>query len=410
MSGEHGLGSDSCGRHVLHVYRSLSSKQGGPPAMVARLCERLGAHGNRVELCVADHQDELDSAVPLDRSVVEVHAVAASPPRGLGRYFLPMEFRRTLESLADSADVVHSHGLWGPANQLAAKAARRTGSPHVISLHNMLDRHSLAQKRLKKWVGAILFGRRNLAESACLHALTEKECRDARQYGTRRPVAVIPNAIDVKDPSERPSVEEAQRQWPELVGRKTLLFLARLHPVKGLANLVPAWCRVATDHPDWQLVLAGPDEVGLRATLERCVQKAGVEEQTHFTGGVHGLQKQSLMVLADGFCLSSFTEGLSMSILEALSVGIPVLLTSTCYFEDARRAEAGMVVEPTLESIEVGLREFMTLDDQKRKQMGGNGMQLVRDKYSWPAVVSQFEEVYDWVLGRRDVPDCVRLD
>ena len=142
-------------------------------------------------------------------------------------------------------------GLWLPSNHAAARAARRAGRPFIVSTRGMLAPWSLAQSRWKKRFGWTLYQRRDLHSAALFHATAEQEAEDVRRVGLRQPVALIPNGVDLpgRYGTDRPKGEARQA-----------LFLSRIHPKKGLLNLVQAWAAVRPE--GWELVLAGPDADG----------------------------------------------------------------------------------------------------------------------------------------------------
>ena len=103
------------------------------------------------------------------------------------------------------------------------------------------------------------------------------------------------------------------------------MFLSRIHPVKGLMNLVAAWERVRPER--WRMVVAGPDEGNYLAEVETAVQRAGLERNFDFVGPVAGAAKEKLYREADLFILPTFSENFGMVVTEALSYGVPVITT-----------------------------------------------------------------------------------
>ncbi len=94
--------------------------------------------------------------------------------------------------------------------------------------------------------------------------------------------------------------------YPQLAGKRIILFLGRLHPKKGLTMLLHAWARSASSFDDAHLVLAGPDFEGTRATLENLVDELGIRHQVTFTGMLTGPLKWGALAAASVFVLPSF--------------------------------------------------------------------------------------------------------
>ena len=145
----------------------------------------------------------------------------------------------------------------------------------------MLESWALKNKRLKKQIYAALFERRNLQGAACLHALTQAEAQDYRNFGLKNPIAVIPNGVEI--PSAV-SAEPFLAQFPALRGKQLVLFLGRIHFKKGLDILCRAWSKIFKNHPNTQLVLAGPDFENTQAEIQKLLQSLGAESQVTFTG------------------------------------------------------------------------------------------------------------------------------
>ncbi len=154
---------------------------------------------------------------------------------------------------------------------------------------------------------------------ACMPS-PDSEARAIRSYGLRNPVCVIPSGVDL--PADDPPGPPA---WaPEAGGHRVLLFLGRLHPKKGLLNLVRAWAKVQADRPagaaDWVLVIAGWDQGGHEARLRRLIDELGAAGTIRLVGPQFGDQKAASLAFADAFVLPSLSEGLPVAMLEAWSL------------------------------------------------------------------------------------------
>ena len=193
-------------------------------------------------------------------------------PVGRKPWLTDPDLRARFAAQLDGAAGVHIHGLWEQSTLIAARTARAKGIPYLVSAHGMLEPWALANKRVKKLVYAALFERSNIERAACLHALTQAEARHFIRFGAQSPIAVIPNGVDI--PTEQdPTL--FFRRYPEAVGSRILLFLARLHPKKGLDLLVESWSQLAREWPDAHLVIAGPDSEDTQARLERILEQRG---------------------------------------------------------------------------------------------------------------------------------------
>lgn len=294
-----------------------------------------------------------------------------------------------------AADGVHIHGLWEMSTAVASRRARREGRPYVLSAHGMLEPWALANKGLKKKLYATLLERSHVAGAACLHALTTAEAQQYRDFGARGPIAVVPNAVQVPAQASPDPFLEA---FPQLRGRRLVLFLGRLHPKKGLDLLAEAWLQVGHQHPDAVLVLAGPDSEATQAKLEARLGAEIVAGRVVFTGMLGGAMKWSALAAAELFVLPSFSEGLSMSVLEAMGAGLPVLVTHACHMPEVTGVGAGWEIDAAAEPLAEALEEILTRSPEQNSATGERGALLIAKRYSPVRVAEQMGALYQFAL------------
>jgi glycosyltransferase involved in cell wall biosynthesis len=260
----------------------------------------------------------------------------------------------------------------------------------------MLEHWALRQKRVRKALYAALVEARNLQHATCLRALTADEVNDYRRVGLGNPIAIVPNGVD---PPRGITGDLFWELYPELAGRRIVLFLGRLHHKKGLHLLLQAWARVAKEADDVHLVIAGPDSVGALSSLQAMTGALGLRSCVTFTGMLSFQYKWSALRAASLFALPSYSEGFSVSVLEALGMGIPVIVTVPCHIPEVSAHTCGWVIEPQIERLEYALREFLEMQPEEAVRMGERGKDLVDRRFRWPVVGRQMAEVYDWLLG-----------
>jgi poly(glycerol-phosphate) alpha-glucosyltransferase len=271
----------------------------------------------------------------------------------------------------------------------------------------MLDPWALQNSGWKKRLAARVFENANIRTAACLHALTASEAKSIRAYGFPGPICVIPNGVGLPAPDEPPP---ALPWWKHIEpDKKTILYLGRIHPKKGLANLVGAWrCIEPGLRDDWRLIIAGWEEHGHQVYLQRLALSLGVQITITFPGPLFGDDMKAAFRHCDGFILPSVSEGLPMAVLEAWAYGKPVIMTPQCNLPEGFEAGAALCVEPEKESILGGLTGFMRMDDAKRRSIGLIGRALAEQRFAWPSVVAQMAAVYRWVAGRAPQPASVQ--
>jgi glycosyltransferase involved in cell wall biosynthesis len=221
----------------------------------------------------------------------------------------------------------------------------------------------------------------------------EAETDVLRGLGLPAPIREIPWGVDIPSAGSLPARERLTAWFPALVDRPFLLFLSRLHPKKGIDLLIPSFAALAQELPDWLLVLAGPDEGGYRAQLERMVADRGLEQRILFTGLVTGEAKATLLTHADCFVLPSYSEGFPVVVAEALGYGRPVVVTTSCHLPEVAEGEAGLVVLAEVGALATALREMMR-DSAFRAKCSQNALEVTKRHFTWNAVAQQTLSFY----------------
>lgn len=306
-------------------------------------------------------------------------------------------------------ELQHTHGLWMYYSLVNHRFHRQYQTPYLISPHGMLDDWAIRNSAWKKRLVGLIFEHKHLAQSACLHGLCEPERVAIRAFGLKNPLCIIPNGIDL------PNREGIVAPWHDQVenGQKILLYLGRLHPKKGLINLLHAWRQLAdgaNSKSEWILCLSGWDQGGHEAELKHMAAELGLGGSVRFLGPQFNAAKQACFENADAFVLPSFSEGLPMTVLEAWAYGLPVLMTPQCNIPEGFACEAAIRSDSTPESLAEGLNTLFSLNKRDRLTMGARGLELVKIKFTWARVAAQMYEVYQWVLGGGPPPECVRFD
>jgi glycosyltransferase involved in cell wall biosynthesis len=248
-------------------------------------------------------------------------------------------------------DIVHIHGMWLYPHFAAAKAAKKLNVPYIISPHGMVEADALARKALKKRLYWELIEKHSFQNASAIHAITENEAAQVARLVSSKHTFVIPNGIETL--SHNPKVA-----FPK---EPTILFIGRLHPIKGLDRLMMAIADL-----DVRLLVAGDGEAEYKKHIYDLVGKLNIGKKVEFLGFVDKEQKKVLYEKASFVCVPSHSEVLSLVALEAISHGLPVLISKACHFDDIKRHGAGIVIEdnePT--TIKEGIRLILALDSSK---------------------------------------------
>jgi glycosyltransferase involved in cell wall biosynthesis len=389
---------------VLFLTASISRHGGGLFVSVRRLAQclrELGVDAQVVSFDTEQNRSDLAAWAPLKPVLVSLSWPASA---GFSRSLL-----RCVRDL--EPDIVHTQGLWLYPSFVAERWSREVGRPHMVSPRGMLDSWALANSHFKKRIVGWLYEDRHLKTASCIHALCASERGAIREYGLRNPVCVIPNGMDIPA-----SIVGALPPWADKIenGRKVLLFLGRIHPKKGLSNLLSAWSRAVHDNQAtmnaWTLVIAGWDQNNHEAALKKQTEELGIGGTVLFVGPLFDERKRAALENSTAFILPSFSEGLPMSVLEAWSYGLPVVMTPECNLPEGFSASAAVRIAPDVESICEGLLELAHMRDAERRDIGKHGVSLIEGPFSWPRIGLDMKAIYEWALGgspAKTKPACV---
>jgi glycosyltransferase involved in cell wall biosynthesis len=379
---------------TVHTVASLRAEHGGPSRSVTALCSAQNLAG--VDVRIVTTQSTTEGPPVLPDPHVPVQFTARPGPLDV----LPLKHPEFMRALGREGelDVLHDHGLWLSTNHLAARFSRHHRVPRVVSVRGMLSAWALAQGRTKKRIAWSLYQRRDLRTAALLHGTADAEAEDIRRMGLTGPVAVLPNGVVIPPWEASPPPETGR-----VIHRA--LFLARLHPGKGLLDLVQAWARVRPEQ--WELVVAGPDDGGHQKEVEAAARELGVLGSIRFIGEVADAAKWDLYRSADLFILPTHSENFGITVAEALAAGVPVLTTRGAPWSDLETHRCGWWVDIGPAGLERGLREALSVSDEERRGRGQRGRALVEAQYSWESVAQRMLEAYAWILGRGARPGFV---
>jgi len=376
---------------IIHLTGSVSRAAGGLFESVRHLSQGVAATGFNYNVSVIGTQDDYTALdIACWRPILTGTHAIYGPKRFGYAYGLIGDL------FASNPDIVHLHGVWQYGSVAVLRWARRFRRPYIISPHGMVEPWAMQQSRIKKRVAWWLFQRRCLENAACLRATSIMEAQSIRQAGLDNAIAVVPNGVVV--PSLKPEGRSQNKK------ERTALFLSRIHPKKGLINLVKAWH--AVQPVGWRLLVVGPDECGHLADVRKVVGAVGLEYKITFQGEVMGEAKLHCYRDAEIFLLPSFSENFGLVIAEALSCGVPVITTRATPWEELETHRCGWWIDTGIEPLVVALREATALSRAELSEMGQRGRQLIQDHYTWPAISRQMLSVYKWTLGVGPKPAC----
>ena len=373
---------------VLHVLASVSESWGGPPSAVKWLVKGLSGLG--VESLVMGVGDRDFPMTDFGRAFVKSWP-AAFP----GKFGIPVSpgLVSALFEETRAADIVHIHEPWHMPHVVGALTARILDRPYVVSPHGALLPSSMARHEHLKRLAWYFYERAILSEASGLHALTHEEAAAITSMLDHPAVEIIPNCVDVSAISG--VLSKVPEKAVETLGlpRKYVAYLGRIDARKGIDVLLDSFSLVAREHPDLCLVLAGPDPDNLWPRFSSRLS-AEIARRVRYLGFVDVGLKYCILSEALFFVLPSISEGLSMSILESLACGTPVLASPGGNMREVEDADAGRVVPRESTALADALTRLLR-DDSQVQRMRGNALRLAEERYSMESVACQMLSLYE---------------
>lgn len=374
--------------NICHLTSSVEPSAGGPAYSIPKICDGLRNAGNDIKL--------LTLIGPEEHMVRSEHVgFAVIGPRKLGFSWGMWCYLKAL-CASGWPSILHSHNLWVMPSIYPSMMSMKFGIPHVVSPRGTLTQYSMRTGSRFKRAYWPLIQRPVLQQARAFHATAVSELEDIRRLGFRQPVAVIPNGVDIRSVI-----------GPEARKEKTVLFLGRLHPEKGLDVLVRAWAMVQARYPDWRLRIVGPDQGGYKNQLEKLVLSYEVRRIEFGKAAFDISEKISEYRRASIYVLPSPSENFGVTVVEALSSGTPVITNHGAPWCDVVEQGCGWWIPHGVDALAGALSEAMGLEVDVLGRMGERGVSWVQGKFAWSGIVRQMEHFYAYLLGIRERPAFV---
>ncbi|WP_211289589.1 D-inositol-3-phosphate glycosyltransferase [Sporomusa silvacetica DSM 10669] len=374
---------------VLNVNMSIDPVSGGGTAertfQLSRTLARLG-----IDCSLLTTDVGLTSERRAALSGVKLHALSCLNRR----FYIPAVSLTEIYRIVESVDIVHLMSHWTLINALVYHAARKFNKPYVLCPAGELVIYG--RSKIFKRVFNYFVGKKILKNANGYITITEKEIELFRHYMVdESKITIIPNGIN---PDDFATYDNCYiRRKYKLGANPFVLFVGRLHPIKGPDLLLQAFASLASEFPNYHLVFVGPDQ-GMLDELMKTARKTGVDNRIHFIGYLGGEEKSMIYHAADILVIPSRQEAMSIVALEAGIAATPVLLTDQCGFDEVAIVGGGEVVSATVKGIHYGLDNLLK-QRSSFHDMGHCLQHYVSSNYTWDATAKQYIELYQRLLS-----------
>lgn len=386
---------------VNHILLELSPKYGGPTASVPVQCKGIAEEGVSVYLSTYAGNEKFEhEMIQAGVQIINVPRESSFIP-----HYLQLSLKKHI-STCQSADIFHYHGVWMPCNHWVAKHVYKTGKKAVINPRGDLETARINYnkwKKLKKLLAWWLYAKKDTQNAACIIATSEQERQAVRAIGVLAPIAIIPNGIEMDSFPE--SINHQHHK------NKTILFLSRVNPIKGIEYLLDAWKEIPpAERKNWQIHIAGnSDPKDYIKELEDKAAGLGITDSVKFVGPITGADKIEKYQNCDLFVLPTLNENFGNVVAEAMMCELPVITTKNAPWKVLDDYKCGWWIDLSVENLVKAIREAIALNDEERWNLGIKGRLCIEENFASEAVAKKTMKVYEWVLGQGEKPDFVEV-
>ena len=362
---------------IVHFITSIDKKSGGTATYIKLLAEKIA---KEVNVIVATGI----SRNPIEIKDVKIHSFDLSLKKMVQFFF---EAGKFLDE--QKPDLLHINGIWELPNVVIQKCAQKRNIPVIISPHGMLEPWILKKNRMKKKLALFVYQKHSVISATSLHATAYSEYNNIRKLGIGTSMKIIENGIHTEN-------AEKKKSWKKT---KTLLFLSRIDPKKGIENLIDALAICKHELKEYKVIIAGEGEPDYIASLKKRALSNNLGHQIEFTGGVYGKTKWDLFKKADVFILPTHSENFGIVVAEALACGTPVITTKGAPWSDLSEYKCGWWIDIGVNPLSHALLDFARKTEKELEQMGRTGHAMVRSKYSADGMGRKMIRFYQSVLS-----------
>jgi glycosyltransferase involved in cell wall biosynthesis len=375
---------------IAQIVPYIGDEASGPAYSVPALCSALQKQGCNVTLYTLN---------PLPQKSFNFKI------KGFCRSILPVKsFGRSTEMYkqllldSDDIDIIHNHSFWMASNIYAGLVAKKTNIPLMNAPRGTFSEEALSRSKIKKQL-VLKFGQQTaINQTNCFHATALHEVEDIKKKYFDTPIAQISNGIDIPIMFKENSL---------FTKRCKLVFLGRLHSIKGIENLIDVWSLLENRFKKWDLDIVGVGDKTYVDSLRNLIKSKNLQ-RVKIISPKYGEEKNKIYQQADLYVLPSFSENFGMTVAEALANNTPVITTNKTPWLNLNEKQAGWCIDVGVES----LKQVLTLALNKTKEelyaMGVNGRNWMEQDFSWDNIAKDMIATYQWMLKKGTKPNCIK--
>ena len=387
---------------ILQIVQFFSAKHGGSAMVPYEMSKHLHNAGHDVTVLTTDFQMDNDFIDFLDGvEVIPFHC-----QMNIGSLLISSSMKKYLKQNINKFDIIHMHNFRTYQNIIVHKFAKKHKIPYVIQAHGSVL--PFFQKQILKNIFDLFFGNKILRDASKVIALTKTEAKQYTKMGVdENKIEIVPNGINLSEYEKLPDKGVFRKKYGINSNEKTVLYLGRIHRIKGIDLLVNTFSDLAEKMEGITLVIAGPDD-GFLSTLKAQIEDLKISDKIIFTGPLYENDKLEAYVDADVYVLPSVYDIFGITVLEACACGTSVIVTDKCGIAEFID-KTGYVVKCDKDELKDAIFKILG-DVELRRRFDEGGKKIVRKKFGWDKVVAEVEMIYERIIEKQDKNSRINLN
>lgn len=388
---------------ILQVISSFppAYSYGGPARVAYEISKELVKRGHEVTVYTTDVYDAC-SRFKYDNNPMWMDGIEVYYFKNVSNKLAQRKNLATAPMMAfalnknvEKFDVIHLHEYRSFQAIFVSHYAKKYNIPCILQVHGAVQ--PIFQRQGLKKIFDLFFGYKILRDASKVIALTETEAEQYKKMGVDEDeIEIVPNGIDLSEYNDLPERGEFRKKYGIKGEEKIILYLGRIHEIKGIDLLVEAFADLVKELDNIKLVIVGQDD-GFLSTLKRQIEDLNLGDKILLTGPLYEQDKLKAYVDADVYVLPSVYETFPVTVLEACACGTPVIVTDRCGIADIVDGRIGYVVEYDKDQLRGAIIKVLS-DEGLRKRFGEKGRKLIEEKFTWEKIIEQSEKIYEEVI------------
>ena len=301
----------------------------------------------------------------------------------------PLSLIRYMKKTINDFDIIHIHEHRHSLAIITHHYAKKNNIPYVLQAHGSVM--PFFQKEKMKEVFDKIWGFNILHDACKVFALSEVEKEQYIKMGVGKDkIEIVPLGINLQEFNNLPEKGNFKRKYNIKDDEKLLLFLGRIHKIKGLDLLIESFNLIENDNV--KLAIVGGD-YGYKDEVQNLIDKYGLNDKIIFPGVLTGRNKIEALTDCDIFIMPSRYESFTTSGLEAMASYKPLILTKNNHIHTWVDNNVGLCCEFDKNELSECIEKLLN-NNELCCEFGRNGRELIENKYNWDDIKIQIESIY----------------